>query len=101
MGVLMEDFLKYRKAIAFLASAAIMFGLKRYGMSPEDLSTSLGFTFGELQEGTIDFMMTVALPAWFGWAWPNDPKRGIFDYWRVFLSGLGVIGVISLGAYLL
>lgn len=83
--------LEHRKFLAFVVSAIIMGLMRRFGMSPEDLSTAYGITVSEAQEMTIDLLLNAVLPGWVGWAWPNDPAVGILDYWRVALTGVAVI----------
>ena len=89
------ELLKSRKAFAFFFTAAATAMLQRFGMSPEDLAARSGFSLAEIEEATFDLLIQAALPAWIGWAWPNDPDCGIVDYWRVAASGVGLIGAAA------
>lgn len=91
----MEHLVKSRRAIAFVVTAALMMVLRRNNLSPDDLLRQYGVSFTELQDGTIDFLTAAVLPGWVGWAWPNDPSKGILDYWRLALSGVLAIAAVA------
>lgn len=96
-----RGFLTHRKFVAFVVSATGIIILKRYGMSPEDLSSAYGLDWFEGQESIVDVLISAVLPGWFGWAWPNNPKRGILDYWRIFFSGIAAIVAAAVVVWML
>lgn len=90
----MTTILESRKFIVFFLSAATMIMLRRLGIEPDALF-SMGIDLGAAQEWGADIMVGALLPAWLGWAWPNDPEAGILDYWKVALSGIVVILTVA------
>lgn len=66
---------RYRKLVVALVTAGSLKLLDLFGIGPTNLS-AIGIGIGDFAGDVADFILTVGIPGFFLWLFPQEPENG-------------------------